>query len=297
MQYSVNQQRGVPLNSAHEVFKAAVNGLRLPDRVGGGLSEAVSNLRFESREYVHLYKEIQAPGNHFDPVFQATLQQYEYEKDPAYLDELVRFWSGEPIRTPALRAQTKIVGRFSQKQPARRPEDLAIGRLGFVARMLVAAGYRGWVLFLDEAELIAKFSLSGRMRSFGVLSQLIGVRPTSPPGLATIGDYHAGPGGRVTLRGDPEKMSTWNFGSRPEAYHDTEVGFSVLRGSGFQMNIEPLSPERMALMHNKVRNLLATCYGTPADSEGFCGIRRRESSSSSKECDNAAGSKALKYGL
>jgi hypothetical protein len=47
------------------------------------------------------------------------------------------------------------------KQP-----DLTRQRLRFVPRLIAAAGYSGWVLLLDEVELVGRYSVLQRRRSY-----------------------------------------------------------------------------------------------------------------------------------
>ena len=51
---------------------------------------------------------------------------------------------------------------------------------------MVAAGYSGWVLLVDEVELIGRYSLKQRARSYAELARWMGkLEKVSYPGLST----------------------------------------------------------------------------------------------------------------
>ncbi len=69
-------------------------------------------------------------------------------------------------------------------------------RFRFVSRLITAAGHRGWVLLLDEVELIGRYSLLQRGKSYAEVARWVrGDRddPGAPLGavLATVDDFEA----------------------------------------------------------------------------------------------------------
>jgi hypothetical protein len=62
---------------------------------------------------------------------------------------------------------------------------LALQRLQFLARLILAAGYKGWVVLLDEVELIGRYSFKQRARSYAELARWGGkLKSGGIPGLA-----------------------------------------------------------------------------------------------------------------
>lgn len=113
------------------------------------------------------------------------------------VDAIVRFWAGDPIRVPDLRRALKAVGGAglytSGPVPAR---ELARQRMRFTSRLLQAAGHAGWVLLFDEVELIGRYSLLQRGRSYAELARWVGGDPDDPAAplaavLAMTDDYEA----------------------------------------------------------------------------------------------------------
>ena len=96
---------------------------------------------------------------------------------------MVRFWAGEPLRVPDLRRALKGVGAGGQFAFA----AVAAARAGpaahpFLSRLLRAAGHAGWVVLFDEVELIGRYSLLQRGRSYAELARWSGAagRRTRP---------------------------------------------------------------------------------------------------------------------
>ena len=66
-------------------------------------------------------------------------------------------------------------------------KDLWLQRFRFAARLIVAAGYRGWVLLVDEVELIGRYSFKQRARSYAELGRWAArLQGEACPGLATV---------------------------------------------------------------------------------------------------------------
>ncbi len=183
-----------PLHDPAKVLRAAVDTLTGPGRLGGVLADAVAALDPESSSYADLRRWVASPGADLDERFAATLLLHERlvggelpEADEV-LDAAVRFWSGEPLRTPDLRRALKGVGAGGQftfsTVPAR---ELARQRLRFLSRLLRAAGHAGWVVLFDEVELIGRYSLLQRGRSYAELARWSGAAKQDPGApLATV---------------------------------------------------------------------------------------------------------------
>jgi len=170
-----------PLHDPAKVLRAAVDTLTGPGRLGGVLPEAVAALDRESAAYADLRRWVASPDADLDDRFAATLllherlQGGEMPEADEVVDAAVRFWSGDPLRTPDLRRALKAIGAAGQfclpTVPAR---ELARQRLRFLPRLLRAAGHSGWVVLFDEVELIGRYSLLQRGRSYAELARWTG---------------------------------------------------------------------------------------------------------------------------
>ena len=177
-----------------KVFRAAVENLRVPDHTGDVLADiAVTRLK---------------PGPRFDRLavwlqqgplnsrFAATLWLFEEARtNPELIERLVGFWSGNPLSVSELKKDLRACGaagvylleKISVKALARE-------RFVFLAWLLYAAGYEGWVILLDELELIGRYSILQRGRSYAELARLLGLDSGGEtedaadiPGLLTVG--------------------------------------------------------------------------------------------------------------
>src|SRR5680860_129155 len=125
-------------------------------------------------------------------------QLYEYARgDAEFADRIVRFWAGDPLPVADLRRRLKEAGAAATYRLAgARERDLAVQRFRFVPRLVAAAGYRGWVVLLDEVELIGRYSLLQRAKAYAEVARWVrGDRedPDAPIGavLTTVDDFEA----------------------------------------------------------------------------------------------------------
>lgn len=191
---SVVVSKETPLHDPVKVLRAAVDTLTGPGRIGGVLEDAVAALDPDSTGYAELRRWVGSTASGLDERFSATLLLHERLQggDVAeavdVLDAAVRFWAGEPLRVPDLRRALKGVGaggQFSFSAVAVR--ELARQRIRFLSRLLRAAGYAGWVVLFDEVELIGRYSLLQRGRSYAELARWSGAaREDSTAPLVTV---------------------------------------------------------------------------------------------------------------
>jgi hypothetical protein len=146
---------------------------------------------------------VASPAAQLDDRFAATLLLHERlhggelpEADEV-VDAAVRFWAGEPLRVPDLKRALRTVGAAGQFTFAPvTARELARQRTRFVSRLLRAAGHTGWVVLFDEVELIGRYSLLQRGRSYAELARWSGASREDPAAplvtvLALTDDFEA----------------------------------------------------------------------------------------------------------
>ena len=192
-----------PLHDPVKVFRAAIGSAHDPGRAHGVLADSAASLDPDTPRYAELTRWVNSPAIGLDERFAATLFCHERLRggevpgSDETVDALVRFWGGEPLRMTDLRRALKSVGgaglySFSPI-PAR---ELARQRFRFLARLLRAAGQEGWVVLFDEVELIGRYSLLQRGRSYAELSRWLGGQDSDPglpliPAFAMTDDFEA----------------------------------------------------------------------------------------------------------
>jgi hypothetical protein len=262
-----------PLGDPHKLFRAATESLTLPDRLGG-LPEVVERLRLDSNVFTDLYGLVRDPDSRFDPLFQTTLLLYEkLHHDTELLDRIVAFWGGDRVNLSELKKQLRMIGHPRPDLRSRRIQELALPRFRFVSQLIAAAGYTGWVLLLDEVELVANLSLTAREKSYATLASLAGrLRQKTIPGLFMVGTVTAEFTGVIfEQRRDREKVLQ-RWGERdPDFLAELEAGLDFLGPNSKRwMRIRPPDAESLRLTHDRVRALYAGAYGwtPPAEAVG-----------------------------
>ena len=107
---------------------------------------------------------------------------------PERIQDIARFFSGGPLRVANVKQWLREIGaaKLFPLKTVKQPE-LVQQRLRFVPRMIAAAGYSGWVLLLDEVELIGRYSILQRGRSYAELARWLGLDETEKvPGVVTV---------------------------------------------------------------------------------------------------------------
>ena len=167
-----------PLHDPAKVYRAAVESAVAPDGGRDAVADAAAALDPESPEYAELLRWLRGPGSDLNERFDATLLLHARlgsdapGVDEEFVDTIVRFWSGDPLPMPDLRRQLKSVGEAKTFTFAPvRARDLARQRLRFLPRLLRAGGHAGWVVLFDEVELIGRYSLLQRGRSYAELAR------------------------------------------------------------------------------------------------------------------------------
>ena len=264
-----------PLSQPHRIFRTAMHSLRLP-KIVGGIEEVALRMRPESASYADMYRRIEDPRSGFDPSFQASLLVHERMNDPETLSKMVAFWRGEKLDVVETRRSLKALG-IPMQLKQRRIADLALPRFRFVAELLAGAGYSGWVVLLDELELVAAFSLRARAQSYATLARLLGYAPDQAvPGLYAIA---AGTNDLTTIlfetRRDQDKIPQRLADRLPELMPAAQAGMDLLRPtSTARMDLVPQDESELLGTHDKMRDLYETAYGwTPPDGRPDLGER------------------------
>jgi len=174
-----------------KIFRAAVDNLVLENVVGDALREiAVDDDRLSPKRPAYGGFERWLRDSGLNSRFEATVWLYNQTgSDPELQNELVSFWAGDPIQVGRLRKALRRCGGgklFPLEKIAAK--ELARQRFVFTARLLRAAGYEGWIILLDELELMGRYTVLQRGRAYAELARLLGLSEDFPiPGLLTVG--------------------------------------------------------------------------------------------------------------
>jgi P-loop Domain of unknown function (DUF2791) len=185
-----------PLHDPTKVFRAAIDQAKVPGRPGSAIDEIADGLQHDSASYAGLYRWAHSDGAPVDSRFAATLFLHEYAHgDEEFVDRIIRFWAGDPLPVADLRRRLKETGAAATyRLAAVKERELSVQRFRFVSRLIQAAGHQGWVVMLDEAELIGRYTSLQRAKSYAELARWVrGDRddPSAPvcAVLATVDDF------------------------------------------------------------------------------------------------------------
>ncbi|MBN1356926.1 DUF2791 family P-loop domain-containing protein [bacterium] len=165
-----------PLFDPVKMFAAAVANLRLPGNQNGGLETIIHRLDPAGERFLAFERWLKMNRRDLSDRFAATLFFFTCAgSDVEFMDRIIRYWSGDKLLDSEIKRRLKQVGELqSYELTPLKAADLAMQRFRFIAQLMIAAGYDGWVLFIDEAELIGRYSLLQRSRSYGKMAQFLG---------------------------------------------------------------------------------------------------------------------------
>ncbi|MGB0909990.1 MAG: BREX system ATP-binding domain-containing protein [Nitrospirales bacterium] len=253
-----------PFYNVVTLFRAAVDSAIVPNKRGHALTEIASELNFQSPQYAEFYGWAQRQQvGEVDARLAATLYLYEQMvNDPELSHRMIRFWSGDPLSNGELKKYLKGCSPDTpytfQKISA---QELALQRFRFVSRLIVAAGYAGWVLLIDEAEIVARYSFKQRAKSYAELARWTGRLETSCfPGLGSVvaltDDFQS-----VVLdeKGDREKVfESVNQPDADRVVQEAEYGIQVIDRDRMLLGLP--HEQMVEETYEKVRGLHASAY-------------------------------------
>ena len=255
-----------PLYNVATLFRSAITDALVPGKQGDALTEIAGELNFQSPQYAELYDWVHRADSGCDSRFAATLYLYERMiNDPELSHRMIRYWAGDPISNGQLK---KYLQGCAPETPyvfeKISPQELAWQRFQFVSRLVVAAGYKGWILLIDEAEIIGRYSFKQRMKSYAEVARWLGAREdTVCPGITGIvaltDDYQS-----VVLEEKQdtqkiEQLAQSEDASDPANHaHAALLGIRMIEEKGIELT-RPYEPMVDAL-YERLRGLHGSAY-------------------------------------
>lgn len=178
-----------PLYHPVRLYYSAIEAAVIPDKRGEVFSEIAGECDVWAPRYKNLVTWVNNPESQIDARFAATLMLYErLSSDMELGHRMTRFWTGDPIGVGDLKKYLQEAG-FGERYTFGKVSaaELALQRFQFAARLMQAAGYAGWILLIDEAELIGRYSVNQRAKSYAEVARLMNLDggPTLP-GLGAV---------------------------------------------------------------------------------------------------------------
>jgi hypothetical protein len=263
----VTISKETPLYDPSKVFRAAIDEARVPGRTGSAIDEIAVAIDLDSAEYRDLYRWVHGDDAPVDKQFAATLYLYEYARgDEELRDRIVRFWAGDKLSVTDIRSRLREHGASSSYRIAGvREADLSRQRFRFVSRLVRAAGFRGWIVLFDEVELIGRYTIGQRAKSYAEIARWVrGDRddPNAPIGavLATVDDYETqvlvGKNDNVLI---PQRLRASGTLADELLALLAETGMRVIGHE--QVKLQPPAQDELDRTHNRLREIHGEAFG------------------------------------
>jgi hypothetical protein len=265
-----------PLHDPVKVFRAAAEGAVVADGHGPAVSEAAARLDLQGPAYAELLRWAMSPVAGLNERFAASLLLYAKtrDRDPELAEEIVRFWCGDPLGVARLRSGLKAAGEAKVVLSPVTVRALGAQRLRFATRLLAAAGCAGWLVLFDEVELIGRYSVLQRAKSYAQIARWVRGRHESPglplaAVLAMTDDFEAAV---VTGKRDkdvvPAKLRGSAAGDAGELAADAALGMRIIDRE--MKLLTPPDDVELDRAYAKLKELHATAFDwNPPDIEGL----------------------------
>jgi hypothetical protein len=255
-----------PLYDPAKLYRAAIRAAVVPGRRGAALTQLAAELDPYCSRYVDFYKWAQQPASGLNQRFAATLFLYERAgEDPELRDRIISFWAGDPIQVGEIRRALRQLGeRVTYTLDKVDARALALQRFRFAARLMLAAGYPGWVLLVDEVELVGRYTLGQRAKSYAELARWTGnLKGEAYPGITSVfaitSDFEAAV---LNDRNDREAVPGRLRASAKDTDHllagQAERGMRLI---GRAAKLTPPSRKVVDATYERVRALHGQAYG------------------------------------
>jgi hypothetical protein len=260
-----------PLYAPDKMYNAAIRSAKVPDRAGGLLAAIAENLDFDSPECQEFYRWVSNPRTDLNSRFAASVFVFEKGGEgryPEVSDRILQFWGGTRVPLPELRGWLKeLGGEIANYQFDRvSVKELALQHYQFMSRLIVGAGYAGWVILVDEVELMGRYSVMQRAKSYAEMARLLGITKGSKiPGLSTVFAITSAYESEVM----DEKQDEEKIAVKLRASENKEERLLGLQAGQGMREIRQLLQENMVLdertdlweIHEKSRSVYRNAYG------------------------------------
>lgn len=279
---SIVLSKETPLHDLAKVYRACVETATAPDKVGPAMVEIAHGYDPDKAPFSRQLLDWVQECPDLDPRFAATLFAFEGAggQDEDLREKIVAEWTGYPMKVSELKSALKALGRPNTYRIARAQRGQVIQRFEFLSRFFRAAGYNGWIILLDETEMVSRYSIRQRGRAYANLAMLIGAAEgVDVPGLGCVFTITADYSGQVLYgKDDIERVPARLRGSEEGDLTATraEAGIQVILKKA--VDLRSPTPDQVRKTYQQVRQLYGTAYGWDAPDIG----NRQEYSTSTR---------------
>ncbi len=219
-----------PFYRIDKVYRSAIESATIPGRTGACMSELAISLDTRSESYTQFFRWLNSPESGLCNHFAATV--HLYERTHGYdVDSVVSFWAGYPLGVQELRRALKDVGLGAVYRIERvRASALAEQLFVFAPRLMKVAGHAGWVILIDEAELIASYGIRSRALAYAEIPRYLGASTgRSWPGITVVMSITSDFVAKVLEDRDDEGKIPSKYPGEKEMVQRAERGMKLIR--------------------------------------------------------------------
>jgi hypothetical protein len=185
----ISISKETPLFNLERVYAAAVRAAIVPDINDDVMSVVIGRLDTRSVEFESLEEWASSPSSGLSTIFAALLHILSRNVlGPEDKIAVARFLAGARLPLGRINLWLNACGARKLFQVrAVKAQDLALQRFRFAPALFRAAGFSGWCVLLDEAELIGRYSTLQRAKSYAELCRWLALDgSTAVPGLISV---------------------------------------------------------------------------------------------------------------
>ena len=256
-----------PLFDPDKVYRAAIEGAEISGIKGEAIREMILRLDTTSQRYADFSQWVGSLSSQLSPLFAATvLLREKLHNDPELVEQITRFWLGERLAIGRIKQGLKQInsaGLYSLKSV--KSKELALQRYRFLARLIMAAGYGGWVVLIDEVELVGRYSLMQRGRSYAELARWMGqVKGEAYPGLMAVAAITDDYGLAVLQEKSDRDLVGTKFRSKENEEMlaiagRAEAGMRLIEREA--VSLQPPDDSTLAQTYQRLKEIHAKAYG------------------------------------
>jgi hypothetical protein len=175
---SVVLSKETPFNRINKVYEATAQAVAAANLPRAGFEDILLKLRpnDDSTDDIIDYAEKQ-----LHPKVSYVFRNYLREGDTLKRAQLYDDLAGASLTMADLRAIHR--GNFHEAMKMARPflpQQDTIDYFQFLSFLLRRAGYKGWVILMDEVELLSKLGIGSRAQAYVNLASLLGLKADQP---------------------------------------------------------------------------------------------------------------------
>jgi hypothetical protein len=246
---SIVLSKETPFNRINKVYEAIAHSVAATDLPRPGFEDILLKLHpsGDAIGYVAEYAE-----KHLHPKILYVFRNYLKEGDALKRAQLYDDLAGSPLSMADLRAIHRGNFHEAMKMPRRfLIQEDTMDYLRFLGFLLRSAGYKGWVVLVDEVELLSKLGIGSRAQAYVNLATLLGLNEHQPPLTGVYMVFAlANPFVSETLsaqgRNDLAKVPEWLNDPRRNREGDVHLAEAAMRRVvEDSVPLEPLTEENM----------------------------------------------------